>query len=180
MMNRHLSKGWESWQFWYAELKAQQFKVAGAIRRMLRRKLSMAWEQWQWYYAQMMAAKQKKKRGGPPVINAHLVWDVEGVATEMGLDQTVPYGYNPNEDAFLEPIDETVTPIPGDDFEHWPRRLKGSQYTVDQREEFSQSLFPSRAAKDGAIAPALTTNPSGTPGVGLTWTQKPLRPRRRV
>ena len=38
---------WERWQEWYAELKGQQYKTAGAIRRMLNRKLSMAWETWQ-------------------------------------------------------------------------------------------------------------------------------------
>ena len=34
-------------QFWYAEFKDQQSKLAGALQRMMNRKLSMAWEQWQ-------------------------------------------------------------------------------------------------------------------------------------
>jgi hypothetical protein len=36
-------------QAWYAELKDQQFRLAGALRRMMNRKLSMAWEQWQYW-----------------------------------------------------------------------------------------------------------------------------------
>jgi hypothetical protein len=34
-------------QDWYAEITAQRFKVAGAIRRMMQRQLSAAWEKWQ-------------------------------------------------------------------------------------------------------------------------------------
>ena len=40
-------------QFWYAQVKKQQFKLAGAIRRMMHRKLSMAWEQWQFWYGNL-------------------------------------------------------------------------------------------------------------------------------
>jgi hypothetical protein len=67
MLNRQLSMAWEQWQQWYAELKAQnpklcqwlqllkseplvqdqQFRLAGAIRRMMNRELSAAWEKWQ-------------------------------------------------------------------------------------------------------------------------------------
>jgi len=46
-MNRMVSKAWEEWQFKAAELRAQQYLLAGAIRRMLNRLLSRAWEKWQ-------------------------------------------------------------------------------------------------------------------------------------
>jgi len=42
-----VSKAWEEWQFKAAELRAQQYLLAGAIRRMLNRLLSRAWEKWQ-------------------------------------------------------------------------------------------------------------------------------------
>jgi len=41
-------------QAWYAELKDQQFRLAGALRRMMNRKLSMAWETWQQWYADLL------------------------------------------------------------------------------------------------------------------------------
>jgi len=32
MLHRQLSKAWEQWQYWYAEVKNQQFRLGGAIR----------------------------------------------------------------------------------------------------------------------------------------------------
>jgi len=58
MLKRQLSMAWEQWQFWYAEVISQQFKLAGAINRMLKRKLSMAWERWQFWYAEMIYQKE--------------------------------------------------------------------------------------------------------------------------
>ena len=59
MMNRKLSMAWERWQQWYAELKDQQFRLAGALRRMMNRQLSMAWESWQEWYADLMEQRRK-------------------------------------------------------------------------------------------------------------------------
>jgi len=53
MMKLKMSQAWEQWQFWYEEIKAQQFKLAGALNRMLKRQLSKAWEQWQYWYEQI-------------------------------------------------------------------------------------------------------------------------------
>ena len=49
-MQRQLSMAWEQWQFWYEEVKNQQFRMAGALNRMKNMKLSQAWEQWQYWY----------------------------------------------------------------------------------------------------------------------------------
>ena len=54
MQQLQLSKAWEQWQFWYAEVKQQQFMMSGAIRRMQQLQLSKAWEQWQFWYEQHM------------------------------------------------------------------------------------------------------------------------------
>ena len=59
MLKRQLSMAWEQWQFWYAEVKDQQFKLAGALKRMMNRKLSQAWEQWQYWYAEVMDQKAR-------------------------------------------------------------------------------------------------------------------------
>ena len=46
----------------------------------------------------------------------------------MGVEDTVPYGYNPEDDTFVQPpgeenevVVEEPQSIPGDDFDHWPR-----------------------------------------------------------
>ena len=41
LFQQGLSRAWERWQEWYALLKEQQFKLAGALRRMMNRQLSM-------------------------------------------------------------------------------------------------------------------------------------------
>jgi len=63
MRNRKLSQAWEQWQFWYEEVKEQQFKLAGALRRMMNRKLSQAWESWQAWYEELLRQQQLIKRG---------------------------------------------------------------------------------------------------------------------
>ena len=40
-------------QEWYAIIKDQQFRLAGALRRMQNRQVSMAWEKWQVTYSCM-------------------------------------------------------------------------------------------------------------------------------
>jgi len=47
MQLRNLSRAWERYQEWYADMRNSMFFCSGAIRRMQNRKLSMAWEQWQ-------------------------------------------------------------------------------------------------------------------------------------
>ena len=37
-------------QFWYEQVKHQQFMMAGALNRMRNLKLSQAWEKWQYEY----------------------------------------------------------------------------------------------------------------------------------
>jgi hypothetical protein len=81
LMKRQLSMAWERWQAqscdssilwlghhfdvwqeWYALLKDQQFRLAGALRRMMNRQLSMGWEKWQEWYAQIK--DQQRLMGG--------------------------------------------------------------------------------------------------------------------
>ena len=49
------------WVEWYEDIKQQQFRISGAINRLMNRKLSMAWERWQFWYEEMMEQIQLSK-----------------------------------------------------------------------------------------------------------------------